>query len=61
MAKFVYKITCPSVANYRLLKSMELLAIKINGNRGIQQEILCFNKSFKRKCTISIAIPNFGV
>ena len=33
---------------------------EINGNRGAQQEI-CFNKSFKRNCTISTGIPNFGV
>jgi len=36
------------------------LAVKINGNRGAQQEI-CFNKSFKINCTISTGIPNFGV
>jgi len=33
------------------------LAVKINENRGAQQEI-CFNKSFKRNCTISTGIPN---
>jgi len=36
------------------------LAVKINGNRGAQQDI-CFNKSFKRNCTISTGIPNLGV
>jgi len=36
------------------------LAVKINGNRGAQQEI-CFNKSFKRHCTIPTGIPNLGV
>jgi len=36
------------------------LAVKINGNRGAQQEI-CFNKSFKRNCTISTGIPNLGI
>jgi len=33
------------------------LAVKINGNRGAQQEI-CFNKSFNRNCTILTGIPN---
>jgi len=36
------------------------LAVKINGNRDAQQEI-CFNKTFKRNCTISTGIPNLGV
>jgi len=36
------------------------LDVKINGNRGAQQEI-CFNKSFKRNCTISTGIANLGV
>jgi len=36
------------------------LAVKINGNRGAQQEI-CFNKSFKRNSTISTGIPNLEV
>jgi len=31
--------------------------VTINGNRGAQQEF-CFNKSFKRNCTISTGIPN---
>jgi len=36
------------------------LTVKIKGNRGAQQET-CFNKSFKRNCTISTGIPNVGV
>jgi len=36
------------------------LAIKINQNRGAQQKI-CFNKNFKRNCTISREIPNLWV
>jgi len=36
------------------------LAVKINGNRGAQQEI-CFNKSFKRNCTVPTGIPNLRV
>jgi len=34
--------------------------VKINRNRGTQQEF-CFNKGFKRNCTISTGIPNLGV
>jgi len=37
------------------------LALKINGNRGAQQEISCFNKIFERNFTISAGIPNLGV
>jgi len=36
------------------------LAVKINGNRGAQQEIF-FNKTFKRNYTISTGILNLGV
>ena len=35
-------------------------AVKINGNRGAQQEITV-SASFKRNCTISTGIPNLGV
>jgi len=37
------------------------LAGKINGNRGAQQEISCFNKSFKGNCTILTGTPKLGV
>jgi len=36
------------------------LAINRPTNHGAQQE-LCFNKSFKRNCTISTGIPHLGV
>jgi len=36
------------------------LAVKINGSRGARQEI-CFNKSFKRNCTISTGVSTLGV
>jgi len=36
------------------------LVVKINGDRGAQQEIY-FNKSFKRNCAISTGIPNLGM
>jgi len=36
------------------------LAVKINGNRGPQQEI-SVSTSFKRNCTISTEILNLGV
>jgi len=37
------------------------LAVKINGNRGTQQEIFDSTKVSKRNCTISTEIPNLGV
>jgi len=44
-------------------KEVILQQLAINGNRGAQQEF-CFNKSFKRNCSIltgMIGIRNVGV
>ena len=50
-----------SDSRHRLFKTMEWnFALEINGNRGEENEI-CFNKGFKRNCTISTGIPNSGV
>jgi len=46
--------------NINRMKFYNFVATSIIGNHGALQKI-CFNKSFKRNCTISTGIPNLGV
>jgi len=41
-------------------KGNEIWFVKLNENRGAQQEI-SYNKNFKRNCTVSTGVPNLGV
>jgi len=45
----------------RLLNINGMKTVKINGNRGAQQEIPVSKKNFKRSCTISTGIPKLQV
>jgi len=65
----LYKISDSSLQNFRLWPCQNIrlldtrkwnLAVKMKGNRGAQQEI-CFNKSFRRNCTVSTRIPYLRV